>query len=744
MARNLTTPQTLALAGLLTILGIHHATAAHMGQDQVRAMANSWANQSAGFQGAQVGTVHPLAWEAGEPVFYLVTFNQGGWILASGDDALRPVVGWSREGLSNGELPPALLERLQAEEHEVLALRAAGIGCESARADWTGLLQNRGAQVGALSTSPGDVAPMIEALWGQGSQYNTDCPTDNAGPGGHAYVGCVGVAVAQVLDYWNWPEQGEYIQSYYHETYGEISVDYNQVFYDWDAISPTQVNEATKELLFHAGVSVRMNYGPYGSSAQSSMISTALRAYFRYQETTRMVWRSSYTAETWRTMLQSELSAGRPVIYRGQGPNGGHAFNLDGVQDSLWFHINWGWSGSYNGYFLLDDLSPGNYSFTDVQGAVIGIAPDGMAVNHQPLVPAVYHEMLENETATITFSGYDVDGDVLTYQVGGQPVVGNTWTWTPPANTHGTFTFTYQACDQAGCSQPADLMIVVQSVNQLPVVASLEVESLEDDVLSLPLAAYDADGDSLHYLVNGQLLEGDTFRWTPPANASGDFSFIYTACDAAGCGQTALLLVHVLPVNDAPQVTALVLHILEAGLQHVQLSGWDLEGDSLTHVVDGVPQSEDIFLVDAQPGMNLVFDYSVTDGELSSETVTITLTFDPKGPGKEYQEPTNFGSQSLITEGLATELPSSTSLRPAYPNPFNPATTLPIDLARTESVRLSIYNVAGQRVAVLVDGPLEAGHHEVRWSPERLASGAYLAVLESSAGLNTQILQLVK
>ncbi|MFA7331841.1 MAG: C10 family peptidase, partial [Candidatus Delongbacteria bacterium] len=545
-------------------------------------------------------------------------------------------------------------------------------------------------------------------------------------------------------EYWNWPQQGEFIQSYYHETYGEISVDFNQEFYNWDAISPTTVNADVKELLYHAGVSVRMNYGPNSSSAQSSMISTALRSYFRYQDAARMVWRSSYSAETWRTMLHAELSAGRPVIYRGQGPNGGHAFDVDGVQDSTWFHINWGWSGSYNGYFLLDDLSPGNYYFGDVQGAVIGIAPDGMPVNHQPLVPAVYLEINENETASTTFNGYDVDGDELTYSVGGQTITGDTWSWTPAPNAHGTFSFTYQACDQSGCSQPADLIVVVHSVNQLPVVAGLELESLEDEALAIQLAGFDADADTLQYLVNGQLIAGDTFNWTPPANAAGDYSFTYTACDAAGCGETALLLVHVLPVNDAPQASPVLAHILEGGVQHIQLAGWDVDSDSLTYVIDGVAQTEDIFTVEILPGLDHTFHYYVNDGQAVSDTMSIIVTFAPKGPGKEYVEETNFSNRSGLNDGLAGELPVGTSLRPAYPNPFNPSTALPIELAQSGHVRLSIYNVAGQRVAVLLDGTLEAGRHELRWSAGQLASGAYLAVLESSAGLSTQILHLVK
>ncbi|MFA7330643.1 MAG: C10 family peptidase, partial [Candidatus Delongbacteria bacterium] len=418
-------------------------------------------------------------------------------------------------------------------------------------------------------------------------------------------------------EYWNWPQQGEFIQSYYHETYGEISVDFNQEFYNWDAISPTMVNADVEELLYHAGVAVRMNYGPNSSSAQSSMISTALRSYFRYQDATRMVWRSSYTAESWRTLLHAELSAGRPVIYRGQGPNGGHAYDVDGVQDSTWFHINWGWSGTFNGYFLLDDLSPGNYYFGDVQGAVIGIAPDGMALNHQPVVASLQLVIRDGETARATLSGYDADGDELSYSVDGQPIEGQAWSWRPRAGKCGTYVFAYQACDAYGCGQPSDLIVVVH------------------------------DEDPPHW-VAGPGPDGtgiDTLSVRPDSLAAWQWS-------------------------------------LQAGL----------DSQSIWGDVRSLPRASEAALADQQD----------------------------------------------------TPQPANRTLRPAYPNPFNPSTTLPVDLAHSGHVRVSIYNVAGQRVALLQDGNLAAGHHELRWSADQLASGLYLAVLETGSGTGSQLLHLLK
>ena len=275
---------------LALVLGLSPADAAPVDPAQVGTMAAAWMDRSVGFQGARIHSVRPLTWDAAQPAFYLVRLDPGGWILAGGDDALRPVVGWSTQGPVDGGLPPALASHLQDVERAVLDLRAAGGDGDGDggrnQAAWSDLLHGHGPGSTGLRTSPGDVQPMLAAAWGQGSLYNTDCPGDPAGPGGHAFVGCVGVAIAQVLEYWNWPRQGQSVQSYTHETYGVIRVDFHQETYDWDAIMPDEINADVKELLYHAGVSVRMNYGPGSSTAQSSMIATGLRSFFRYQDTT--------------------------------------------------------------------------------------------------------------------------------------------------------------------------------------------------------------------------------------------------------------------------------------------------------------------------------------------------------------------------------------------------------------------------------------------------------------------------
>ncbi|MCA9784022.1 MAG: spondin domain-containing protein [Candidatus Delongbacteria bacterium] len=93
----------------------------------------------------------------------------------------------------------------------------------------------------------------------------------------------------------------------------------------------------------------------------------------------------------------------------------------------------------------------------------------------------------------------------------------------------------------------------------------------------------------------------------------------------------------------------------------------------------------------------------------------------------------------------ATEdIPANFSLAPAWPNPFNPSTTLAFSLAETAPVRLAVYNLAGQQVALLQDGLLSGGEHRVVFDATGLASGMYLASLNSGGQVQTQRLVLIK
>jgi subtilisin family serine protease len=95
-------------------------------------------------------------------------------------------------------------------------------------------------------------------------------------------------------------------------------------------------------------------------------------------------------------------------------------------------------------------------------------------------------------------------------------------------------------------------------------------------------------------------------------------------------------------------------------------------------------------------------------------------------------------------EGGLAGLPSEFALHAAYPNPFNPTTTIAFDLPSTSTVRLDVYNVLGQRVATLVDGELPAGVHEIRWDASSVGSGVYFARITTGENTATTKMVLLK
>lgn len=224
-----------------------------------------------------------------------------------------------------------------------------------------------------------DVAPLLSTTWNQGCGYNSQCPVDVAGPCGKVYTGCVATAMAQVIRYFQYPAHGVGNKCYTHYTYGELCADFAAATYNYALMPNGSGNTEVAKLMFHCGVSVNMGYSPTGSGAYSSSVPIAMRNYFDFKNVI-LASKGSYTVSTWHKILKNEIDNSRPIYYAGNG-TGGHAFVFDGYQGSDYFHINWGWGGSYNGYFYTNDLTPGSNNFTNWQNAVIGAIPSSLFTN---------------------------------------------------------------------------------------------------------------------------------------------------------------------------------------------------------------------------------------------------------------------------------------------------------------------------------------------------------------------------
>ena len=89
-------------------------------------------------------------------------------------------------------------------------------------------------------------------------------------------------------------------------------------------------------------------------------------------------------------------------------------------------------------------------------------------------------------------------------------------------------------------------------------------------------------------------------------------------------------------------------------------------------------------------------------------------------------------------------LPNEFALDRAYPNPFNPVTTLSFSIPVDSGVFLSVYNLQGQEVVSLINGNMEAGYHSITWNADRFSSGMYFVKMVAGEFVNTKKLMLVK
>ncbi|MCZ7554937.1 MAG: C10 family peptidase [Bacteroidia bacterium] len=322
---------------------------------------------------------------------YIVNLAPEGVVVISADDVAVPVLMYTSNGSYDGStLPDGLASLLRTASEEIASAVAKGLEAPvETKMRWRELLDENGVSNLGSGSSVMAVSPLLTTTWNQNSPYNKFCPpTSTGGSGGYVYAGCVATAMAQVMRYYNAPTTGQGSYSYVHPTYGLQSANFGATTYQWanmpnsiSGSSSSTAKDAIAQLIYHCAVSVDMDFSPTGSGATTQDARAALVNYFRYSSSATHVWKNSYSSSAWTSLLTSELNSGRPMIYRGSASNGsgGHAWVLDGFSGTDYFHMNYGWGGYLDGYFYLNDITPGSNIFTYYQGAVIGIQPQTIA-----------------------------------------------------------------------------------------------------------------------------------------------------------------------------------------------------------------------------------------------------------------------------------------------------------------------------------------------------------------------------
>ena len=322
---------------------------------------------------ARLKLAHQAPLDKGRYAYYI--FNDdanGGYVVISGDDRLPAVLGYSFKGrYDNNNVPSNMRAWLDGYAEQVSYIQS-----------------NPDVEIASRKVVQRDIiSPMLECTWDQDEPFNRFCPQYVSN---RYSTGCVATAMAQLLYYYQWPQQTtqvipEYTTWSYNIFIPEIpitSIDWGNMLpmynYDYasDSYDYSDVEaEAVATLMKLCDSSLKMDFKESGSSSSLGIAKNALRDYFDYEEGV-ILFCEDYELEKWHQIIYDELAEGHPVLYKGDGNSGGHAFIIDGYDNGGFFHVNWGWGGLADGYFQLTSLHPmGYYEFNYAQCAIIGVRP---------------------------------------------------------------------------------------------------------------------------------------------------------------------------------------------------------------------------------------------------------------------------------------------------------------------------------------------------------------------------------
>ncbi len=334
-------------------------------------------------------------------------FNRGtdnGFLIVSADDAAEALLGYADGGsFDPADMPPAL--RAWIEEYTRQVAWAS-----------TSSVPSRAASAGRPARA--SIAPMCKTQWNQSAPYNNLCPTAE---GSRCVTGCVATAMAQVMKYHNYPTKGVGSHSYTTPSlFLSASFNFGATTFDWANMLDSYTSTATSTqktavatLMLAAGVSVDMDYTPSSSGASVFAPGQALIEYFNYDKGITYQSRSWYGLYDWENLIYDNLKTCGPVILGGQSGEGGHEFVCDGYSKDGYFHINWGWGGMSNGYFLLTALDPGSqgiggsssgYNFN--QDAIVGIRPAVSGSTYNPVMVSRDDVTGEGKNSTLILRGF--------------------------------------------------------------------------------------------------------------------------------------------------------------------------------------------------------------------------------------------------------------------------------------------------------------------------------------------------
>ena len=318
----------------------------------------------------------------GDALLYAFGSEQGGYVIAAGDERAEAVLGYSTAGsLQSDNLPEGMRGFLRQYAVEIAQAQEQDL-----RSDTKNLSYNPFWKT---------IDPLITSKWNQTEPYNRQTPTMD---GQQCLTGCPSVVLAQLMDYYryqSWKVAKETWFSGVDDGLNYIDRDVTVQFtdtVDWSLLkrdynagnyTEAEANEVAK-LMKYTGAAMHINYGVDASGQQSYRILWNMHRVADYGQSASQAQAWQYPLREWSEKLYRQLEAERPVAYTSIG--GGHIFLLDGYAGEGYFHFNWGWGGYQDGNFRLTALLT-EQKMHFYQSAFFDVCPSGMQpLNEEPLL----------------------------------------------------------------------------------------------------------------------------------------------------------------------------------------------------------------------------------------------------------------------------------------------------------------------------------------------------------------------
>ena len=357
----------------------------------------------------------PSSEDASLAVYYLINPSQG-FVVMSAEDRAQEILAWGDAPLDDmSDLPANMKYWLTLYKRQVEYLQ-----------QHTDLKVPNPKFAASAAQS---VNPLLTANWSQNAPYWNECPVFGSDT---CYTGCPATSLSMVFHYWKYPrQQTPAAPSYMMPTYAVMLDELPPTVFDWDnmlddytgAYTDVQAT-AVAHLMRYIGQVEEMDYTISGSGAYGKDVLRAVK-FFEYDQNAQLLFKTddlglaNYTDAQWSTLIQNELTAGRPIVYCAYDnyTGAGHAFNVDGYDATSGnYHINWGWNGRGNGYFALNAFTYGDYTFGTGQQMVIGIQPpEGYQNPRLQAYPNVLNMQAyigKPATATISIKGTNLTNGV--------------------------------------------------------------------------------------------------------------------------------------------------------------------------------------------------------------------------------------------------------------------------------------------------------------------------------------------